>query len=94
MRARVGEQRREVGRLRLEMDDDGDAPAAQRAVREPLAREPVQDGECFATQRIRCSPSGASDGSAMVERAAASTRRIYPSNRLLLRIGARAKRVA
>ena len=38
------EQQRQVGRLRLEVDDDGDAAAAQRSVREPLAREPVQDG--------------------------------------------------
>ena len=44
LRARVREQRREVGRLRLEMDDDGDPAAAQRAVGEPLAREPVEDG--------------------------------------------------
>jgi len=32
----------------------------------------LRTGECFATQRIRCSPSGASSGSAMLERAAAS----------------------
>ena len=40
----VGEQRCEVGRLCLEVDDDGDAPAAQRPVGKPLAREPIQDG--------------------------------------------------
>ena len=44
LRARVREQRREVRRLRLEMDDDGDPPAAERAVGEALAREPVEDG--------------------------------------------------
>ena len=62
------------------MDDDGDPAAAQRPVGEPLAREPVEDGECFATQRIRCSPSGAREGSAMFDRAAASTSGIYPAN--------------
>ena len=44
MRACVGEQGREISRLRLQVDDDRDAPAAQRAVGKPLAREPVQDG--------------------------------------------------
>ena len=44
MRARVGEQGGEVGRLRLEVDDDRDAAPLQGAVREPLAREPVQHG--------------------------------------------------
>jgi hypothetical protein len=34
----------------------------------------------LATQRIRCSPSGASDGSAIFERAAASTAGIYPAD--------------
>ena len=51
LRAGVGEQRRQVGRLRLEMDDDGDAPAAQRAVGEPLAREPVEDGRVLRDPR-------------------------------------------
>jgi hypothetical protein len=43
LRARVGEQRRQVRGLRLEVDDDCDAHAVERAVREPFAREPVQD---------------------------------------------------
>jgi hypothetical protein len=42
--ARVREQRREVRGLRLEVHDDGDAPSAERAVAEPLARQPVQHG--------------------------------------------------
>ena len=59
--------------------------ASRGARRRRAARAPARfrTGECFATHWIRCSPSGASDGSAMLERAAASTPRIYPSNRLL-----------
>ena len=44
LRAGVREQRREVGRLRLEVDDDRDPPVAQRAVGEPLAGEAVEHG--------------------------------------------------
>ncbi len=44
LRARVRKQRREVGGLCLEMDDDRDPAAFQRAVGEPLARQRVEDG--------------------------------------------------
>jgi hypothetical protein len=42
LRARVGEQRREIRRLRLEVDDDCDAAAVEGAVGEALAGEPVE----------------------------------------------------
>jgi hypothetical protein len=40
--ARLGEEQREIRRLRLQVHDDGDAPSAERAVGEPLSGEPVQ----------------------------------------------------
>ena len=51
LRAGVGEQRRQVRGLRLEMDDDRDALPAQRPVGEPLTREPVQDGRVLRHPR-------------------------------------------
>ena len=51
LRAGVREQRGEVGRLRLQMDDDGDSTALQRAVGEAFARELVEDG------RVLCDPA-------------------------------------
>ena len=47
MRAGVREQGGQVGRLRLQVDDDGDPPPAERPVRQPLASEPVQNGRVF-----------------------------------------------
>ncbi len=43
LRARLGEEQRKVGGLRLEVDDHRDPAAAERAVGEPCPSEPVQD---------------------------------------------------
>ena len=44
LRARVREQRGQVRRLRLQVDDDRHPPPAQGSVREPLACKPVENG--------------------------------------------------
>ena len=40
--ARLAQREHEAGGLRLEVDDDGDAPARERTVREPLVEQPVE----------------------------------------------------
>jgi hypothetical protein len=48
--ARLGEQRRQIRGLGLQVDHDRDAPAAQRPVREGLPGQPVED------RRVACDP--------------------------------------
>ena len=63
---------------------DGRRPrrASRAAPRRRAARARAGSGRASASRptRIRCSPSGASDGSAISERAAASTAGIYPAD--------------
>ena len=48
LRARLSERKHKTGGLRLEVDDDRELAAAQRAVREALGREPVRAQACAA----------------------------------------------